>query len=81
MKIVVLVLALTLSAFGGAPAWLTQLWNGSAADEGCGWDPNGCPVQSGPDEGCGMDPDGCSNALQPTSDEGCGADPNGCAKS
>ncbi|HEX7184571.1 MAG TPA: hypothetical protein VF756_22280 [Thermoanaerobaculia bacterium] len=60
MKIVALALALTLSAVGGAPAWLTRLWNGSSTDAGCGMDPDGCPSAPQPtsDAGCGWDPDG-----------------------
>lgn len=78
MKIIALALALTLSALGGAPAWLISLWSGSSIGEGCGWDPDGCLApRSSTDEGCGMDPSGCPSDPQSTSDIGCGWDPNG----
>ncbi|HEX7180895.1 MAG TPA: hypothetical protein VF756_03575 [Thermoanaerobaculia bacterium] len=79
MKIVALALALTLSAFGGAPAWLTSLWSGSSTEEGCGMDPYGCLNNTRPssDIGCGMDPLGCADGPQPSSDIGAGWDPFG----
>lgn len=62
---------------------LSALWNGSTAEEGCGWDPSGrCrPDQDTLDAGCGMDPSGrCGETSQAAPDAGCGMDPDGCPK-
>jgi hypothetical protein len=65
-----LALAVTLSLLASSPRgtaleplWelLSSVWASSAADEGCGMDPDGaCAPEPDPqlDAGCGMDPDG-----------------------
>lgn len=63
-------------------SFLSALWGGVSADEGCTADPDGrcLPVdQSESDAGCIADPDGrCLPVEQPEADAGCIADPNGC---
>ena len=81
-----LALAVTASLATSQPTLLGQLWDllaslwsDSAADEGCGFDPNGAfaPAPRS-DEGCIFDPDGrCITAPQTESDAGCGFDPDG----
>lgn len=68
----VVVLAASLLAF------FPTLWSPSSIDNGCGWDPNGCPGNAMPDNGCGMDPDGCPGGAMP--DNGCIMDPSGCPR-
>ncbi len=63
--LIALILAGSLAA--GRPALLGQLWSllasalsPPAADEGCGFDPDGrCNPAPQTDEGCGFDPSGC----------------------
>lgn len=60
ITIIGLILAglLGLGAIAGFD-WI-PVGSASVGDEGCSWDPDGCPTWPGPtaDEGCGSDPDG-----------------------